>query len=39
MLQAMFDGCRVSAVERSGQDPLGNALNWVRRNWPKQFGG
>jgi G3E family GTPase len=37
MLQSLFDSCRVSAVERSGQDPLQNALNWVRRNWPKQF--
>lgn len=39
MLQSLFDSCRVSAVENSGQDPLQNALNWVRRNWPKQYGG
>jgi G3E family GTPase len=38
MLQSMFDSCRAGAVARSGQDPLQNALNWVRRNWPKQFG-
>jgi len=38
VLQALFDSCRLSAVEQSGQDSLQNALNWVRRNWPKQYG-
>lgn len=37
MLQALFDACRASEVARAGADPLQHALNWVRRNWPKQF--
>ncbi len=36
-LQALFDACRASAVEAAGSDRLQQALNWVRRNWPKAF--
>lgn len=39
MLQALFDACRASEVARAGNDPLQHALNWVRRNWPKNYGG
>lgn len=38
-LQQLFDSCRVSAVEAAGDDKLQQALNWVRRNWPKAFSG
>jgi G3E family GTPase len=38
-LQQLFDACRQSVVETKGADKLQSALNWVRRNWPKQFGG
>ncbi len=38
MLQALFDACRASEVARAGADPLQHALNWVRRNWPQQYG-
>jgi len=37
VLQAQFDACRQSAVEVQGEDKVGAALAWVRRNWPKQF--
>jgi hypothetical protein len=36
-LQAIFDACRVSAVEAAKSDKLQIALDWVRRNWPKAF--
>lgn len=36
-LQALFDACRASAVEARGSDKLQQALDWVRRNWPKAF--
>jgi G3E family GTPase len=38
-LQKLFDACRVSAVEATGSDKLQQALDWVRRNWPKAFSG
>ncbi|BCX03085.1 MAG: GTP-binding protein [Candidatus Roseilinea sp.] len=38
-LQKLFDACRASAVEAAGDDKLQQALNWVRRNWPKAFSG
>ena len=38
-LQAQFDACRQSAVEGEGENKVDAALAWVRRNWPKQFGG
>lgn len=37
LLQSLFDACRASVVDASGDDKLQHALNWVRRNWPKAF--
>ncbi len=39
VLHELFDACRQSAIEAKGEDKLQSALNWVRRNWPKQFMG
>ena len=39
LLQQLFDACRQSAIEAKGEDKLQTALNWVRRNWPKQYTG
>jgi G3E family GTPase len=38
-LQRLFDSSRLNAVTAKGQDKLGQALSWVRRNWPKKLSG